>query len=422
LIFIETEFRLSEWINQVGGFLTHHVLFSIGILLFAGYLLGKLANRFGLPSITGYIIAGLLMGRSVTGIVHEEMSVQLHSITELALGIIAITIGAQFDISRLKKTGSKILIMTFFEAIFAFILVSTVLNLMGMPFKYTLILGAIAAATAPAATVIIVRELRARGEFIDYLYGIVAFDDAICVILFSVVFAIVSPILGSAGGHDVHFLSSLSHAFAELFFSCLTGLVGGLLLHFLIRKKYNVNEVLILSIALILLTTSIAIVLNLSLLVANMVFGAVLINLNTKNKRVFNVIEPITPPIFALFFILAGTELNLGVFSKGIVILYGVVYLLSRFIGKYTGVYIAGTIAKVPKKVRQYMGFCLFPQAGVAIGLVLFVQTSPLIATAPDEVRNTLVMIVNIVLFSIFINELVGPSITKFGITRGADS
>ncbi len=408
--------------NNIIVFLGKHILFGIGILLFIGYFLGKLVNRIGLPSITGYIIAGLLLGESVAGVIHDDMSVQLHSITEVALGLIAITIGAEFNLKRLRRTGSKILLMTLFEAAFAFIAVSTVLSLIGMSFHYALILGAIAAATAPAATVIIVRELRARGEFIDYLFGIVAFDDAICVILFSVVFAVVTPMLASTTVQgSSHLITGISHAMVELFFSCLTGFIGGFLLHFFIRKKFNQNEVLILSVAFIFLTTSIAILLNLSLLIANMVFGSVLVNLNSKNKRVFQILEPVTPPLFALFFILAGTELNINVFSRGIVILYGIAYLVSRFIGKYAGIYISGSIVKIPKKIKMNLGFCLFPQAGVAIGLVLFVQSSPLLMTAPEEVNVVLVMIVNIVLFTIFINELIGPAISKFGITRGSD-
>ncbi|MFC1502360.1 cation:proton antiporter [bacterium] len=413
---------MLELLNNIIAFFGKHILFGIGILLFTGYFLGKLVNRIGLPSITGYIIAGLLLGESVAGVIYEDMSVQLHSITEVALGLIAITIGAEFDFKRLRRTGSKILLMTLFEAIFAFIFVTIALSLIGLSLQYAFILGAIAAATAPAATVIIVRELRARGEFIDYLFGIVAFDDAICVILFSIVFAVITPMLASSNIQgSAYLLTGISHAMLELFFSCLTGFIGGFLLHIFIRKRYNQNEVLILSVSLIFLTTSIAILLNLSLLIANMVFGAVIVNLNSKNKRVFHIIEPVTPPLFALFFIIAGTELNINVFSRGIVILYGLIYLASRFIGKYTGIYVSGTIAKIPREIKHNLGFCLFPQAGVAIGLVLFVQTSPILAVAPAEVRQVLVMIVNVVLFAIFINELIGPAITKYGITRGSD-
>jgi Kef-type K+ transport system membrane component KefB len=400
----------------------HHVIFSTGLLLITGYFLGKVANKIGLPSITGYIVSGLLLGESIAGIVHKEMAFQLTSVTEIALGLIALTIGAEFNIDTLKRTGPKVILITFFEALFAFVIVTFVLTLFGIEIKYALILGAISAATAPAATVIIVRELRARGLFVDYLYGIVAFDDSLCVILFSLVFAIVSPMLvGTEMIHGNPVLHGLTHALSEILFSCIVGFSGGLFLHMLIRKKNEINEILIISVAIIFLTTAAAIILHLSLLIANMVFGALLVNLSIKNKRIFHILEPITPPIFALFFILAGSELNINVFTKGTVILLGLVYLLSRFAGKYLGTYISTSLVKAPLRIRKYLGFCLFPQAGVAIGLVLFVQTSPVLSAAPEMVKDTLLLIVNIILFSIFINELVGPSISRYGITKGAE-
>ena len=189
----------------------------------------------------------------------------------------------------------------------------------------------------------------------------------------------------------------------------------------MIKKKYKLNEILIISLGVIFLNISIAIVLKLSLLIANMVMGAALINLSPKNHKVFRVIEPITPPIFALFFVIAGTELDISVFTKGLVIVFGLVYLTARFSGKYIGIYLGSIVTGVSLKIRKYLGFCLFPQAGVAIGLVLLVQTSPIIETAPPVVQEKLVLLVNVILFSVFVNELVGPAISKFGIIKGAD-
>jgi hypothetical protein len=290
-----------------------------------------------------------------------------------------------------------------------------------MNIKYSLILGAISAATAPAATVVIIKELRARGPFIDYLYGVVAFDDAVCVILFSVIFSLVSPMLGSAAtAGQASFLYGLFNAAKDLFLSVLIGFVGGLALHLMIRKKYKLNEILIISVSSIFLCTAFAIVFHLSPLIANMVFGAVLVNLSNKNKKVFSVLEPVTPPLFALFFILAGMELNVSVLSEGMVVLYGLIYIITRFGGKLTGVYFASKITKAPAEVKKYLGLCLFPQAGVAIGLVLFVETSPVLAQAGPLVRESLDLILNIVLVSVFINELVGPSISRYGIIKGA--
>jgi len=409
--------------DQMLSLFGEHIVFSVGILLFVGYFAGQLAEKIKLPSITGYIITGLLLGDGLLGVVSHDMAHSLTSITEIALGLIALTIGGEFSIKKIKKFGSKILILTIMEAMFAFIFVTFSMVLIGVAFQYSVILGAVATATAPAATVIVIRQLRARGEFIDHLYGVVAFDDAVCVILFSIVFAIVSPGLVKSVGDGSHsgVMSGIIHALSEIGFSIVLGAISGFLLNFLIRKKYILNEILIISLGIIFLNISIAIVLKLSLLIANMVLGAVLVNLSPRNHKVFRVIEPLTPPIFALFFVIAGTELDISVFTKGMVILYGFVYLVSRFSGKYIGIFTGAMLVKTSIKIRNYLGFCLFPQAGVAIGLVLLVQSSPVLQTAPPEIQEKLVMLVNVILFSVFVNELVGPAISKFGIIKGAD-
>ena len=180
-------------------FLAQHALFSLGILLLLGFLIGKIVNRIKLPEITGYIIAGLLVGDSFLGMIPHHMGEGLGLVTEVALGMIAITIGGEFYWVKLKRMGSAIVIVTVVQLIAAFLLVSAVLVLLGMPAPFALLLGAIASATAPAATVAIVQSLRARGPFIDYLYGVVALDDAGAVILFGVVFAVASSILGDVG-------------------------------------------------------------------------------------------------------------------------------------------------------------------------------------------------------------------------------
>ncbi len=413
---------LLKFFELIKYFFSQHIVFGTGMLLLIGYFAGRLAEKIRLPAITGYIFAGLILSDSVTGVIHETVALRMTSITEIALGLIAITVGAEFEFSLLKRTGRKILIITIFQSVFAFVFVVAGLLLMKMQLSYSLILGAIATATAPAATVVIVKELRARGEFVDYLYGVVALDDAICVIFFSVIFALVAPgLAGKVSGFDAGIFTGIIHAGVEILFSCILGFIGGFLLHHFTLNKYRLNEILIISIAVIFLTISIAIVLNLSLLIANMMMGAVLVNLSHRNKRIFRVIEPLTPPLFALFFVLAGTELHLFVFTKLIVILFGIMYILTRFAGKYFGAWLSALLIKTSLGIRNYLGFCLFPQAGVAIGLVLFVQTSPVMVNAPSVVKEMMVLIVNIVLFSIFINELIGPIISRFGIVKGAE-
>jgi Kef-type K+ transport system membrane component KefB len=389
-----------------------HAILSVGILLLAGYFLGKLFETIKLPAITGYILAGLVLGNSFTGIISTHMGRSLSSITEIALGFIALTIGGEFSIAKIRQTGLNILMLTLFETIFAYVFVTTLLILSGVNTSIAFILGAISAATAPAATVIIIKELRARGKFIDYLYGVVAFDDAVCVILFSITFALVSPVLtGVAAKGEIFF------ALAELVLSLVIGITGGFLIHILTIKKYKINEIMLISLSILFIVSSLSMIFHLSLLIANMAMGATVVNLSPKNRRIFHILEPLTPPIFALFFILAGTQLDISIFAKGTVVVLGIIYIASRFIGKFSGITLAGTITKAPKKIRNYLGFCLFPQAGVAIGLALFIQTHNIASSASQELS----IIVNIVLFSVFINELVGPIISKFGIKRGAD-
>jgi hypothetical protein len=237
------------------------------------------------------------------------------------------------------------------------------------------------------------------------------------------VFALVSPTIAEIATHAEHsgVFAGILHASREIGFSLVLGTISGFVLNFLVRKKYKLNEILIISLGILFLNISISLVLKLSLLIANMVMGAVLINLSPKNHKIFRVIEPLTPPLFALFFVIAGTELDISVFTRGIVIFYGLVFSLSRFAGKYSGIYFGSMLTGTSKKIQKYLGFCLIPQAGVAIGLVLLVQASPILQSAPPAVQEKLVMMVNIILFSVFINELIGPAVSKFGIVRGAD-
>lgn len=407
----------DPWSNLL-GLLHKSSIFSLGVLLFTGFYVGKVFERLRLPPITGYILAGLVLGPYVLGVVTEETRYGFSPITQIALGLIALTIGGEFSYARVRRTGLNVIILTLFESLLAFAFVTIALSLYGIDRSIALLLGSIAAATAPAATVVIVRMLKARGEFIDYLYGVVAFDDAVCVVLFGVVFAFVAPELTGIAAHTGAAAGFL-HSLAEIGLSVLTGGVGGFLLHLLVRDRYKVAEVLLVSLSLLFVVTALSLVLHLSSVIANMAMGAALVNFSPKNRRVFEVLEPLAPPVFALFFILAGTELDTSVFARGGIVLLGAIYLLSRFLGKLTGIYLGGSVTRSPERVRKYLGFCLFPQAGVAIGLALFVQTSPVTIAAPAPARETLSLVVNIVLFSVFVNALIGPVVSKYGIRKG---
>jgi Kef-type K+ transport system membrane component KefB len=400
--------------------LLQYPVFSVALLLISGYFFGRIFEKLRLPAITGYILAGLILSKALSGIITKEITHNLHILTDISLGIIALTIGGEFSIEKVKRTGVKIIVITLFEALFAFLFVTFFLTLFGFGFYYALLLGTIASATAPAATVIIVREMRARGIFIDYLYGVVAFDDAICVILFSIVFAVVTPLLIAAGATGGAF-NGILHAIGEILFSAVLGFTGGFILNLSTRKKYRLNEILLISLSVLFFVISFSFIFNLSLLIANMIMGATLINISSKNRRIFHILEPLTPPLFALFFILAGTELDIAVFKSWMTVLFGFIYLASRFSGKFVGVYLASQITRAPSGVKKYLGFCLFPQAGVAIGLALFIQTSPVLMHSTPSIVRMFTTIINIILFSVLINEIIGPVISRFGIIRGVD-
>lgn len=408
--------------------LSTHPLFSVGVLLVIGYALGKLAARVRLPEITGFILAGILMGHSVTGIIPLHMGEDLKLVTEVALGLIAITIGGEFYAAKLKRLGGAIVVITVVQIIVTFAIVTVALFLFNLPLPFALLMGAIASATAPAATVAIVQSLRAQGKFIDYLYGVVALDDAGAVILFGVVFAVVSGMIGgpaiadgaaaaAAGEHGG--FSMVLHAFAEVGLSLLVGAVSGFVIHLAARKKSNSNEVLIISLGLLFMTTAIAIVFKLSPLLTNMAAGAVVINLAPQNHRIFRFLEPFTPPIYSLFFVIAGTELRPQILAQMEILLLGGVYILARAAGKYGGVYLGARMSKVDKEITNNLGICMLPQAGVAIGLVLLIQASPLTSGLPAETVRIVDTMVNIILFSVFVNEIVGPPLSRYAIIRG---
>ena len=402
-------------LNLIKTSFAHHIIFSAGLLLTIGYLFGQLSEKLKLPAITGYIIAGILIGDSGFQLIgHENLSI-LTILSEITLSFIAVIIGGEFSFYKLRLYGTKVIMITLAQMFCTFFLVSFGLIFLGLSQYVAFLLGAIAAATAPAATVVIVEKLKARGEFVDYLYGIVALDDAGTVILFSIAFALSSSIMS---GTKVALSHSLLHAFLEIFSSIAVGIISGLVLHFSTHKKKHLNEVKILALGFIFFSTSISISLHLSPLISNMTLGMLLINLKKNNIRILHSIQPFTPPLYAIFFAIAGTELNLGIFHSKSVLFAGLIFIALRGFGKYFGVYFSAIPLKISSKVRNNLGLALFPQAGVAIGLVLFVQGSPAVLNASEAIQMEIAEMINIVLMSVFVNEMIGPPLAKIAIMR----
>lgn len=395
-----------------------NALFTVGILLLFGYVIGKLVGKLHLPEITGYIIAGLILGDTVTGVVHQEMGDSLKFVTDLALGLIALTIGGEFYSAKLRSMGKEIVIMTITQVGLTFIVVTIAMRLLGMDLPFALLLGAISTATAPAATVAIVQSLRVHGKFVDYLYGLVALDDAGAVLVFGVSFALAVGMLDPNAVGTAHLILT---AVEEIGFSVLIGLISGWLIHIMTYRKKHANEMLLITLGIIFIETALAIVFELSPLMSNMAAGTLLINASPRNHRLFKIIEPLTPPIYALFFVIAGTELNPSILLQRELLIVGFGYIIFRGFAKYFGVRIGAKISHVSRPIKTYLGFCMVPQAGVAIGLVLMIQASPMIADLSHIYGASISMMVNIVLLSVFVNELIGPSLSRFAIVRAME-
>ncbi len=413
--------------SAVQSFFSHHMLLSIGLLLLTGFFLAKLAGKARLPEVTGFIIAGILLGESVLGFVPHHVAAEMSLITEVALGLIALTIGGEFYWVKLKTMGRGVVIITVIQIIAAFLTTTLGLWLFRMELPYAMLLGAISTATAPAATVAIVQSLNATGKFVDYLYGVVALDDAGAVIIFGVVFAVVSAVAGPQAAdalmeaHAGGTLMIIGEALFEVAASVLLGILSGYLIHSLVRKNRKPNEIMIITLGVAFFTIGGASAFHLSPLLTNMAAGAVIINLGARNHRIFHIIEPLTPPIYALFFVLAGTELNLSILADTRVLLLGLVYIAFRSVGKYGGVFLGAKIAKSPRSIQRYLGLCMLPQAGVAIGLTLMIQASPFGHYLLENNPAILDDILNIVLISVFVNELAGPPISKHALVRGLE-
>lgn len=379
-----------------------HTLFNIAIILFTGMFLAKLLSKIKLPNVTGYLIAGLIIGPSVLGIIPKEGAEELSIISEIALAFIAYSIGSEFNIKNLKKLGTGVLIITMCEALMATLLVIlSMIFIFKQPVPFSLVLGAIAAATAPAATLMVIRQYRAKGPIVDTLLPVVAMDDAVGIIAFGILTAIAKALID-----DSQKLSILEIIFGPIFeivLALFIGLIMGILLAFISKKARGEDQLLSMIIATLFATAGIAISFDLSSLLACMMVGATLTNLIPNNKRIFTVAERFNPPILLAFFTLAGVQLELSVLKE--VGFLGIAYVVFRVIGKILGANIGAKIAEFPKVVQKYLGYTLIPQAGVAIGLSMVAQR---ILPSPYGVA-----VRTIVLAATVIYELVGPLITK---------
>lgn len=377
------------------------VLMILSIILFAGFIMTRLTNTLNLPKVSGYILAGILIGPCCLNFVPVDIIKHMGFVSDLALAFIAFGVGKFFKKEVLLRTGKKIIIITVFEALMAGILVTLAVKfLFRLDWEFALVLGAIATATAPASTMMTINQYKAKGEFVDTLLQIVALDDVVCLFAFSIVSAIANGRAANGVNANDIIIPLVFNALAILFgFFC-----GYFLSRLLIPSRSKDNR-LILAIAMLLGISGICAAGNISPLLSCMVFGAAYINL-TEDKKLFRQINNFTPPVMSIFFIVSGMNLDLGVLETVGVI--GVCYFVVRIIGKYWGTYIGCMITGMSNEIRNYMGMALIPQAGVAIGLAFLGQR-----LLPKETGD---LMLAIILSSSVLYEMIGPISAKLAL------
>lgn len=387
---------MQEFLSQLNQ--ETEALLVLSIILFAGFIMTRLTNTLNLPKVSGYILAGILIGPCSLNFIPQHMIDSMGFVSDLALAFIAFGVGKFFKKEVLMRTGKKIIVITISEALTAGVLVTVILKfIFRLDWDFALILGAIATATAPASTMMTINQYKAKGEFVNTLLQIVALDDVVCLLAFSIVAAIAN---GRASGvltvNDI-----LIPIMLNLFAICLGFFCGYFLSRLLIPARSRDNR-LILAIAMLLGLSGICAAADISPLLSCMVFGAAYINL-TRDKKLFRQINNFTPPVMSIFFIVSGMNLNVN--ALGTVGVIGVAYFLIRIAGKYLGTYFSCLAMGTSREIRKYMGLALIPQAGVAIGLAFLGQR-----LLPPETGN---LMLTIILSSSVLYEMVGPISAK---------
>lgn len=385
----------------------NEILFDVALLLMAGILCGRLVKKFKLPNVTGYLIAGLLLGPSVFNIISADMVENMNIISDIALGFIAFSIGSEFNLKYFKKVGVAPIVIATTESVGAIIMVAGVLILLKFDLKLAIMLGAIAAATAPAQTIAVINQYKSRGSLTSMLISVVAIDDATALIGFGFATTIVKMMSNSK---DVNLFLSILSPLYEVLISVVIGAVLSIVMKLMFRWFKKPSNRLCIIISLILFTYWAATMVGGSPLLACMALGGVLVNIYGDIDKIVAITEAFNPPILMLFFVVSGAGFQISAL-KGIGIV-GVIYVVARVIGKCFGAWFGGVVTKQEQKICKYLGPTLMPQAGVALGLV---------AAAGRMIPNYAPQIRVIILCSTFIYSIIGPAVAKAALVKSGE-
>ena len=406
-----------------------HALLALSVALLTGLMLSRLAKLAKLPAVTAYLIAGILIGPYLLGrfgvkglgfISHEDVK-SYSLICDVALGFIAFSIGNEFRISQLKKIGKQATIIGILQAVITTIVVDVVLIVVHfiipdkLPLSAAIVLGAIASATAPAATLMVVKQYKAKGPLTDTLLPVVALDDAVGLVLFAVSFGVAKAL----GAGSISVVSVLVEPLLEVVLSLGLGLGMGFLFSFCERFFHSRSKRLAMSVTFVFLTIGLSMLkfniggvhIAFSSLLVCMMLGTVFCNVCDFSADLMDRVDRWTAPLFVLFFVLSGAELQLSVFGDLMIVLIGVIYIIARSAGKYSGAFLSAKLAKSDDNIVKYLGITLLPQAGVALGM----------AMKAAELGAEGAIISQITLFAVLIYELIGPMLTKISLQKAGE-
>jgi Kef-type K+ transport system membrane component KefB len=389
-----------------------NTILSLGTIFIIGLFGARIFSRINLPSVTAYIVFGIILGPYVLNFVSPDMLQSSTLISTIALSLVAFSLGQNFTISKLHNIGKSIFAISIGEVLGSFILVSLAVFLIArQSLSIALILGAIAPATAPAAVVMVTREYRARGRFTDTLLGVVAIDDAWSIMLFAFCIAIAKSLTGAHTGIFANIFSDILHGFWEVLGGLALGIIIGFIFSYFLKYINTLPHLLIYILGLIFINTGVSILLNVSLLLANMALGATVANKIKMSENIFDVLRGFDPPIYLLFFILAGANLEIpSVYSLSVL---GILYVLTRLPGEMLGAFIGALIAKADKNIKRYLGLGLAPQAGVAIGLALLTKNY-----FPGPIGEK---ILSTIIVTTIIYELIGPFLVRIALEKAGE-
>lgn len=387
-------------------------LSSLGLILLLALLSGHLVRVLRIPEVTGYILAGMALGPSVLGWLSHDNIHALEALSEVVLGLILFSIGSVFEIHLVRRIGRKIVRLTMVESMLAAAMVLCSMLVLALQWQVALLLAAVSIATAPASTLMVIRECNARGPLSDALLGIIAVNNIVCLIAYLICAAFVNLVAG--WGEQGLARTAFEAGFPlvwQLAGSVALGFLTGLMLAGWARQVSETGEMLILLAGSILLCVGVARLLDLSALIASLAVGATMVNLSRRSRRLFRTLAGTDPPFYAIFFVLAGAELDVSrVASMGVI---GIAYVLARGGGKFFGAWLGSRRVGLESQVQHFLGFGLLTQAGLAVGLVMtigrqFPEHYPLIST--------------VVLSAVVVYEMIGPIATKFAIVQSGEA